>query len=281
MRRGRWTAIAAALAIAATTVATAGCGGGTSDALSFDPVAAAATKTQQAGAAHVRFALSFSSSQLPGGKTVHVRGAGAVDGTSSELTFTVGPQAIKEISLEQGGDYVAYLQLAALSAHLPGNKPWIEVDLSKLGKSAGFDLGTLLSGSQLQPGDLLAMLKASGAKISNLGPATVDGAATTHYRVTIDVAKALESKGLANPMLGAMVAQMPTIPADVWIGKDGLVHRIEVSAGQGQSNAPVQLDMTLDISDYGADVTIAAPPSSDVFDATQLAQQGIAGGTVH
>jgi hypothetical protein len=33
--------------------------------------------------------------------------------------------------------------------------------------------------------------------------------------------------------------------------------------------------MAMDLYDYGAHITIAAPPSSDVFDATQLAQQGL------
>jgi len=39
--------------------------------------------------------------------------------------------------------------------------------------------------------------------------------------------------------------------------------------------------MTMDISDYGAHVTIAAPPSSDVFDATQLAQSGLGNAFLH
>jgi hypothetical protein len=33
--------------------------------------------------------------------------------------------------------------------------------------------------------------------------------------------------------------------------------------------------MTMDLYDYGAHVTIAAPPSTDVFDATTLAQPGL------
>jgi hypothetical protein len=37
--------------------------------------------------------------------------------------------------------------------------------------------------------------------------------------------------------------------------------------------------MTMDLFDYGAHVTIAAPPSSRVFDATQFVQQGLAGAT--
>jgi hypothetical protein len=297
MRRGRPAAIAAAFAIAAAAAVTAGCGGGSSNAVSLDPVAAAATKTQQAGAARIRFSLAFNSPQLAGGKMLQLRGTGAIDGTSAEATFRLGsifrqtglpagvsPDAtmaqlmhasMKEISLQQNGDYVVYLGLGVLASHLPGGKHWIELDLSKLGKAAGIDLGKLLSGSQFQPGDLLGMLKAEGAKISKLGSATVDGAATTHYRVTIDMAKALQAKGLTSPLLAGLAAQMPKVPEDVWIGNDGLVHRIRLSLGIPQSGTTVRIAMTMDLYDYGAHVTIAAPPSSDVYDATQLAQQHI------
>jgi len=236
MRRGRPAAIAAAFAIAAAAAVTAGCGGGSSNAVSLDPVAAAATKTQQAGAARIRFSLAFNSPQLAGGKMLQLRGTGAIDGTSAEATFRLGsifrqtglpagvsPDAtmaqlmhasMKEISLQQNGDYVVYLGLGVLASHLPGGKHWIELDLSKLGKAAGIDLGKLLSGSQFQPGDLLGMLKAEGAKISKLGSATVDGAATTHYRVTIDMAKALQAKGLTSPLLAGLAAQMPKVPEE-------------------------------------------------------------------
>jgi hypothetical protein len=183
---------------------------------------------------------------------------------------------VKEISVEQNGDYVLYLQLGALAAQLPVGKRWIELDVSKLGRSAGLDLEKLLSASQVQPSDLLSMLESEGAKIRTVGPATVDGVATTRYRVTIDTAKALQAKGLTSPLLGDLAAQMPKVPEDVWIGKDGLVRRIRVSLHLAQR----RLEMTMDLHDYGTPVTIAAPPSSDVYDATQLAQQGF-GGTFH
>jgi hypothetical protein len=272
MLRGRGAGIAAVFAVVAAAALAAGCGGGGS-ALSLDPVAAAATKTQQAGAARIRLALTFSAPQLQGGRTLKVRGSGAVDGESSKLNLSVGSKSLEEISLEQNGDYVAYLRFAPLAGKLPGGKQWLELDLSKLGKSAGLDLESLLAGSQVQPGDLLSMLAAEGAKIQNLGSATVDGAATTHYRVTIDTAKALQAKGLTTPLVTGLAAQLPTIPADVWIGKDGLVHRAQVSLGVAQR----RLGLTVDLYDYGADVDIAAPPSSDVFDATQFARHGMLG----
>jgi hypothetical protein len=287
MLRGRKAGIAAALATAAVAAVTAGCGGGTTNALQLDPVAAAASKTQNAGAARVRFAMGLSSPQL-GGKALRIRGNGAIDGTSAQMSFKLPSTAalpglnlknasIKEIVLEQSGDYVIYMQLRFLASQLPGDKQWVELDLSKLGKSAGVDLGKLMSGSQFEPNDLLSMLEAEGAKVHELGAATVDGTATTHYRVTIDPAKALQAKGLTSPLFQSVASQMKTIAAGVWIGKDGLVRRVRFA--YSVPKAATRLAMTMDLYDYGAHVSIAAPPSSQVFDATQLTQQGLAAAT--
>lgn len=272
MRRGLLAVIAAALAIMAAAAVLSSRGG--SSALSLDPVAAAATKTQAAGSARIRMALALSGPQLPGG-TVNVKGTGAIDGASSEFTFNMGPRgSMKEISVEQNGDYVLYLRVPQLSAQL-GGKQWVEIDISKLGESAGLDLSKLMSGSQLQPSDMLSMLTAEGATVRRVGAATVNGIATTHYRVVIDTEKALKAKGLTSPLLAGIASTLPSsIPADVWVGKDGLVRRVQVSLSAAQS----QMNMTMDLDHYGAHVSIAAPASSDVFDATALAQQGIAGG---
>lgn len=282
MVRGRRAGIAAALAIVATAVVTAGCGGGsTSSALQLDPVAAAATKTQNAGAVRVRMNMAVRGQ----GHRFGMHGSGVVDGANSELSFKLGsmpglmgPQlshaTIKEILLEQNGDYVMYMRAPTLSAGLLGTKGWVALDLSKLGKSAGVDLSKALSGSQFQPSDLLSMLKAEGAQVQKIGPATIDGLATTQYRVKIDMAKALQSKGLSSsPMLRDFASRMKTASVDVWIDTDGLVRRIRFA--YAVPRAPMHMAMQMDFSDYGADVTIAAPPSSQVLDMTQLAQQGL------
>jgi hypothetical protein len=230
------------------------------------------------------------------GKTLRMHGTGAIDGTSAQLSFSLGSMLgqmglpssasgtltrlqhakIKEVALEQDGDYVIYLQLGSLSSQLPGGKQWIKLDVSKLGKSAGLDVGKLLSGTQFQPSDLLGMLTSEGAKVQKLGPATVDGVATTHYHVTIDLAKVLQSKGLTSPLLSGATAQMKTANADVWIGKDSLVRRVRVSY---HARGSARMAMTMSLYDYGANLSIAAPPSSQVFDATMFAQQGL--GSLH
>jgi hypothetical protein len=187
---------------------------------------------------------------------------------------------MKEIALEQGGDYVVYLRLGLLASQLPGGQHWIKLDVSKLGKSSGLDFGNLLSGSQLQPSDLLGMLRSEG-KVHKLGSARIDGIATTKYHVIVDVAKAFKAEGLKSPALGTFAAQVPTMPEDVWVGKDGLVRRIRVDYGFAVSGKQVRMRMAIGFSDYGANVTIAAPPSDDVFDVTQLAQSGIGTSLFH
>jgi hypothetical protein len=284
MPRGRRAGIATAFAVAAVAAVTAGCGGGGKSALAFDPVSAAATKTQHAGAARVRFSLAFSLPQLQG-KMLRMNGTGAIDGTSGEMTFSLGSllqqagipagSSMKEIFLKENGDFVVYLNLGALSSEIPGGKQWVRLDISKLGKSRGLDFDKLLSGSGLQPTDLLSLLKTDGATVSKVGSDKVDGVAATHYHVVVDMAKALKARGLTSPMLAGVAAEMPTIPEDVWIGKDGLVHRIKLSFGLDQQGKHLQMSMAMDLSDYGTDVTIAAPPASDVFDATDFAQQGL------
>jgi len=293
MLRGRSAGIAAALAVAATAAVTAGCGGGsTSSAVQLDPVSAAASKTQNEGAVRVHLRMVVSGK----GQKVRMRGTGAFDGDSAELSFKLGSMpgrmglpsgaasmaqlahtTMKEVALEQNGDYVIYLRIPLLSSELPGGKAWVKLDLSKLGKSEGIDLGQLTSGGQLQPNDLLGMLEGEGAKVHTVGPATIDGVATTHYRVTIDLAKALESSGLTSPMLKELAGRVKTASGNVWIGKDGLVRRVQFAYGVPRK--AMRIAMTMDLYDYGAQISVAAPPSSAVFDATQLAQQGL--GSMH
>ena len=293
MLRGRSAGIAAALAVAATAAVTAGCGGGsTNSAVQLDPVSAAASKTQNEGAVRVHLRMVVSGK----GEKVRMRGTGAFDGDSAELSFKLGSMpgrmglpsgaasmaqlahtTMKEVALEQNGDYVIYLRIPLLSSELPGGKAWVKLDLSELGKSEGIDLGQLTSGGQLQPNDLLGMLEGEGAKVQTVGPATIDGVATTHYRVTIDLAKALESSGLTSPMLKELAGRVKTASGNVWIGKDGLVRRVQFAYGVPRK--AMRIAMTMDLYDYGAQISVAAPPSSAVFDATQLAQQGL--GSMH
>jgi hypothetical protein len=279
MRRGRIGTLVALLAIVALAVVASGCGG---SAVALDPVAAAATKTQSAGAAHMTLSISFSSPKVASGRTLTLGGIGVVDNGSADLTFDLrsilaatgapatAPSTLHEIALRKDGDTLLFM--SAGDQALFGGKHWLELDISKVAKSAG--LGALSSsqpGTQ-DPMQLLEFLKATGAKVQDLGSATVDGAPTTHYRATIDVASLLQKEAGSNPLLqqAAGAIGVKTLPEDVWVGKDGLLRRLRADFSLTANNVPLHLTMAMDLTDYGLSTTVTAPPADDTFDATSF-----------
>ena len=115
---------------------------------------------------------------------------------------------------------------------------------------------------------MLTLLRANGS-VETVGKETVDGVSTTHYRATIDLAKAAANFGsTGQEALSHLLAHgaPSSIPVDVWIGDDGLVHKLTID----QSADGGHVGLTLEISDYGTPVTVTAPPAGDTLDATSL-----------
>ena len=271
----------AGLALAAAAAVLAGCGvSGT-----VDPVASAATKSQQAGTARVEFTATMSSPTL-GGVPLTMTGGGLVGDGRAELSMDMAglfkqlgapagfDTTMKAVYLNEGGDYVFYLRMGMLDGKIPGGKQWLKLDLSKLGSSLGVDFDKLMgnaSGPMQDPSQLLTMLRATSGDVQNLGTETVDGVEATHYRADVDLAKAAKLAGVSAPALEHLAQSVPsTMPEDVWIGTDGLVHRIRVAYTQTTQAAPMSMTMTENLTDYGTSATIAAPDSSVVYDATDL-----------
>ena len=160
---------------------------------------------------------------------------------------------------------VTYLRFAGLP--LPTDKSWIKVDLEKAANALGVKLPQLqLGGGNPSPADALAQLRGS-KDAKKLGTATIDGVNTTHYRVTIDLDRALaratpEQRKACKELVRAAkrngVDVAPT-HADVWIGDDDLVRRFSETIGSVGS-------ITMTFSDYGAPVQIEAPPADETLD---------------
>ena len=88
----------------------------------------------------------------------------------------------------------------------------------------------------------------------------VDGVDTTHYR----------------GRLAAQTAGGTAGPFDVWVGKDdGYVRRVQFATGAAASTASARL--TMDLSDFGKDVTITVPSAAETADATTLNIPGLGG----
>ena len=267
--RGRQ--IALALALIGSVVALAGC----SVTKAIDPIAGAATKTEQDGA---KLALSASVT-TPAGETYSLTASGVLDKQQGDVTVNLPGSSSQPSSqvelryLEENGDLVLYVNSAELSSRLPGDKPWVRVDLQQLGEKLGVDVGKLLDGANTNPGQILDLLQSTGS-VSTVGTETVDGTSTTHYKATIQLDQ-LAGK------LGGSVGQVAydelvskgapsTIPVDVWIGDDGLVRRVTIDDSLTVSGQTASVKVQLDVSDYGAVANVTAPPSDQVFDVSGL-----------
>ena len=233
-----------------------------------DAVAAAATKTGEAGSSRVAF-------QLTGnvlGRDVRLRGQGAFDYEAARGRFELDASSLLSGAAVEvrAVDSTLYVRVpAGLSFFVPSVKPWLALRGER--SLDTFGLGEL----QQDPGELLALLRASSTRVMKTGTAVVRGVETTRYTATLELTKALEANAgslgltaLEREQLRRAAeelrrqAKQTTVPVGVFVGEDGLVRRLTLASGGER--------VTVDFWDFGADVDVEAPPATDVTDATQL-----------
>jgi hypothetical protein len=279
--RGMTLAFGAICAAAALT----GCG----VSKVFDPVAAAATKTENAGGAKMTTTISVAE---PGaGKTFTIDAQGVFDKDQADMTMDLssllggtglslpaGSGNVEMRYLQESGDPVMYMNIPFLATLLPNGKSWIKLDLEKAGKSLGVDFNELANESNQNPAQTLDLLRAAGT-VDKVGSETVNGVATTHYSATVDLQKATARLGAAGAALAKKLAAagITSVPVDVWIGDDdGLVHRMTMNESITRGGKSVTTAVTMNILSYGVGVTVIAPPADQVLDATTLATNAAA-----
>jgi hypothetical protein len=257
----------AAAAVALLALVVAGCGGGTSNqavpkVVSGDLIAAAATKSTNAGSVEADFTLS----------------GGEIKGSGSGV-FDTGPSPSGQVSMKvtvRGMEVpidtvisgnVLYMRSSVFSQlGLPANKEWIKVDLGRLAQEHGLDLGSLANTSPT-PSSALSYLRGSG-KVREIGKETIDGVETTHYKATVDLEKAAargdaETRQALHRLI--QTSGVKTLPVDVWIDGEGFVRKVQYA----QQAAGKDVKVTMKLHDYGKPVTVKPPPADQVVDVTQ------------
>jgi hypothetical protein len=243
---------------------------------SADPVSAAITKSEDAGGAKLALTVTADDGS---GQPVTVTAGGLFDQSDADITIDAsglpanaglagasGPIEVRY--LQENGDPVVYANVPRLASFIPGGKSWVKLDLAQAAQKLGVKLPGTASAATQNPGQLLDLLRSVGS-VETVGAETVDGAPTTHYRATIDLTEAASNLGAEEQALVShLIANgAPTsIPVDVWIGDDGLVHKLTFNESVGGHSG----GLTLDISDYGTPVTVTAPDANDTLDATGL-----------
>ena len=172
------------LLICALAPLAAACGAEDDVKSAVDPVAQAATKTQNAGTVEVAMTGKVSAA----GQEIPLNGEGAFDlkGKRGHLTLTTSVPGQGDVEVEEIIDgLVLYMRSDALSQGLPGAKKWLKIDLKEAGKKTGVDLAQLqqLSGGSSDPTQFLSYLSKAG-DVEKVGTEDVNGTSTTLNHAT-------------------------------------------------------------------------------------------------
>jgi hypothetical protein len=248
--------LAAAVA-AAATLTVAGCGSATD--ISGSPVAVA-NLTSSGFATALTSAISHA-------KSVHI--AGTLEAQGQTLTVTgdqsfgdhtfTGMAGAVTISTAGMGSFearivhgIVYVNGARLGFGRASGKPWLKLDLTDPQNPLSSLLGQITD--TLGPGQLTGMLKGLST-VAAVGPETVDGTPTTHYRVSVDTAKLGSKLGLDPSRLhGAALPK--TVRYDVWLDSRSRPVRVSLKTAE--------LGADLHFSKWDQPVHVVPPPASQV-----------------
>ena len=263
------------LCFALCASALAGCAGG--DALALDPVARAANTTAQTTSSRFEFRASLSARSVG---SLSFNGNGVYDGKNKSgwmnMHFALPPTAQAQIgstdpSMEMIFDgshgLVMYMRSPLFNKIVPTGK-WVKMDLEKIAKKEGVDLGAIMNANQADPSQSLRLLMASSnARVT--GSERIRGVQTTHYAFSIDYKK-LAHGNKAFKKLQQATGSI-SAPAEAWIDAKGRVRRLAVAMSLGgQLATPMTLTMTQDLYDFGVRTNIMPPSDDLVVDLSSL-----------
>jgi hypothetical protein len=246
--RMRRLAIAAVAVVALTGVSACGSETDSTGSTGGGTTAAPATTAPTAPADELKTAaaqLTTTTAKLKIVMSGGVAMSGVVDaaGKKTELTSDLG-QSGTMVVRQLGNDM--YVKAGGSLAALVGSKSgkWMHVDISKVSENSA------LNAKNQDPFAMAKMIDSSG-KVTKTGE--------TSYSGTIDLTKSPTFKA---PTANAIGEKMKVVPFTAQT--DGKGHLSElvidmnaVVAGSGK--------MTASYSDFGAPVTVAAPPAADVI----------------
>ncbi|HZU74917.1 MAG TPA: hypothetical protein VE990_19320 [Acidimicrobiales bacterium] len=182
--------------------------------------------------------------------------------------------------------WTIYVRQAGTSAS-PGTSAagqgWYQLGFADL---TSFQEGALHSPtpiSVMNPVLLVRLLAGTlSGSVRRIGPATIDGVATTHYRMNVDVSKALSSmtnlsdrdtQAIQNLLVSDNVHDSTLYNDEVWLDSSGRPRRLVLHVVQQTDHRDnYHLTYTLDLANYGTPVHINLPNPDNTNQVSSLNQ---------
>jgi hypothetical protein len=269
----RFRHILSLLCLAACAALVAGCGG---DALSFDPVASAATKTSQSESSRVAFTATMNVDGVGG---MAFSGAGVFDGRTRSGALNMRFQLPADAQAQLGGvdptmqmimngrrGLVIYMR-SPLFAQVAGNR-WIKVDVGAAAKKEGVDLDAIMNSTQADPSRTLALLTAS-TDAHPIGYDRVRGVLTTHYTFKVDLARVAKQHKELRKTFDTLrkLTGISSYPAEAWIDNAGRVRRLKIDMSYNTpAGGAFTMTMTEDLYAFGIKVDVQPPDPREVVE---------------
>ena len=291
MRKAALTASGVALVLALTA-----CGGddssngisGTPNASSEAPtyagieqlVASATQKATDTKSAHFKTEMSMF------GMTITSEGQASFDPANPTMAVTMSAPGQGQIEMRLVNNTV-YIKTDGMGSP---DKPWQKASLDELAETQDADVNNLTS-TMRDAGDptkMLEQIREAGGEIKDSKQTTLDGQQVTQYTIEVNPAKIMDSMGggvgVDAPELTGLVESFGVIPMEVYLDPEGLPVRLEmdmdfsqlmekIGAQMGEempADFPVdafKMSMVTTYSDWGAPVSVEAPPADQVSDA--------------
>ncbi|MDT0382040.1 hypothetical protein RM572_25070 [Streptomyces sp. DSM 42041] len=243
---------------------------------------ASTRKTSEAKSAKVSMEMT-----LPGqaGGTMEMNGVMGWDPYAMDMTMTGGELAGAGGA---GGSRVIWLDDAmymdmgeAAAADMEG-KRWMKIDLGAVAESAedpemAEAMTSGLDNLGQSPAQQMGMLLDS-PNVKFAGEEKIDGVATRHYTGSLTIEEALKAnKSLEvleekerEQLLDQLEASgIEEYRIEAWVNEEDLPVRIDV----GMETPEGTVDMTQKMSDFGADVSVDAPPASETIDLMKMLEE--------
>jgi hypothetical protein len=200
------------------------------------------------------FAFSMEVEVSGPGPLEAVRGTGAYDADTRRVQGTIQSQGIESAFVSDG--LVQYIRLPD-GLRSPGQKPWLRVDLAKLGVPAR---EASPASPAANPIEALRALGAIVGDVERVGTEEVRGADTTHLRFVADVTK---SAGQAADLVPPdQREQLRRVPIDLWLDGDDRVRRIRQTLTVGPE--ATKQTVTFETFDLGKAVSVELPSADEV-----------------
>jgi hypothetical protein len=250
------------LLVPATLLALAASACGATDPVAAEEVSGAATKTASAGSFRVGI------EGTDDGEPVVMSGLADFERHRAAFTYDQAPSDDEQLvgtELRAIGTTL-YMDSAVLGVggESPAKiKPWIKIE--DFDDEASLD-NLIFPFPFVEPGMILNAFELVSGSVESLGEETVRGVSTDHYRLTLDLARLIETAPAANR--AALREELEkreakTEPIEIWIDDAGRARRVQVTLDKDDLVA-------VDFYDFGVEVDVEAPPADQVDDIAEL-----------